>query len=276
MSARYRQPVSRNGGAREPATMSRFNLNGVLFRLVDTMRQLEAGRTFLWDSGTPGWKVALALMAMLLASPAAAEEAAPPLPPPRPSDLPVPSPASPESKRTDAGCTARLSRQGVRFETRPATPEGECKIGEPVVIVSLPGDIAVSVAAPVECSFAEQLSRWMVEVVKPEAERRLQSAPTKLLIGTSYQCRDQRSGGKLSEHAFGNAVDVMGFELAGRPALSITERSEVSPEAAFQSAIREGACTIFTTVLGPGSDAAHGDHLHLDMRGRKDDYRICQ
>jgi hypothetical protein len=40
--------------------------------------------------------------------------------------------------------------------------------------------------------------------------------------------------------------------------------------------VRQGSCTVFRTVLGPGSDAAHGDHLHLDMRVRKRDYSICQ
>ncbi|MFD0463084.1 extensin family protein [Microvirga aerilata] len=48
------------------------------------------------------------------------------------------------------------------------------------------------------------------------------------------------------------------------------------PESAFQAAVQKAACPIFTTVLGPGSDAAHGDHLHLDLRQRKGDYRICQ
>jgi hypothetical protein len=34
-------------------------------------------------------------------------------------------------------------------------------------------------------------------------------------------------------------------------------------------AIRRAACGPFTTVLGPGSDRFHRDHLHLDTaRGR--------
>jgi hypothetical protein len=126
------------------------------------------------------------------------------------------------------------------------------------------------------CPVAEGLARWVSDVVVPEADRLFQSAPTKLLIGTSYQCRDQRSGGKLSEHAFGNGVDVMGFEFAQRSALAIDTHAEGSPEAAFQATVQKEACPIFSTVLGPGSDAAHGDHLHLDMRVRKANYRICQ
>ena len=29
--------------------------------------------------------------------------------------------------------------------------------------------------------------------------------------------------------------------------------------------VRTAACGWFTTVLGPGSDAAHTDHLHVDI-----------
>jgi hypothetical protein len=69
---------------------------------------------------------------------------------------------------------------------------------------------------------------------------------------------------------------VMGFEFAKRSPLTIGSHTEGSPEATFQEAVRKAACPIFNTVLGPGSDAAHGDHLHLDLRQRKGDYRICQ
>ncbi|HKD27934.1 MAG TPA: extensin family protein [Xanthobacteraceae bacterium] len=43
-------------------------------------------------------------------------------------------------------------------------------------------------------------------------------------------------------------------------------------------AVRSAACGWFTTVLSPGADAAHTDHLHVDMaqHGTRDRYRICQ
>jgi hypothetical protein len=42
--------------------------------------------------------------------------------------------------------------------------------------------------------------------------------------------------------------------------------------------VQTAACGWFTTVLGPGSDEAHADHLHVDMapHGTSDRYRICQ
>jgi hypothetical protein len=232
------------------------------------------------------------VLLLMLASAAWAQAPTAPLPPPRPdrpempaseprSESPPPAETPAEKPASDdnsahTACLDRLTKLGLRFEKRPPVQEGQCSIENPVLLSSLANGIEVAPASLMACSVAESLARWMSEVVAPEAERQFQSAPTKLLIGTSYQCRDQRNGAKLSEHALGNGVDVMGFEFAKRSPLSIAAQSENSPEATFQSAIQKAACPIFNTVLGPGSDAAHGDHLHLDLRERKGDYRICQ
>ncbi len=229
---------------------------------------------------------------LMLASAAWAQAPTAPLPPPRPDRPATPDPepsvqrpppaerpaepmASQDTSTRDA-CLDRLTKLGLRFEQRPSVQEGQCSIENPVLLSSLSNGIEVAPASLMACPVAESLARWMSEVVAPEAERQFQSAPTKLLIGTSYQCRDQRNGAKLSEHALGNGVDIMGFEFAKRVPLTIASQPESSPEATFQSAIQKAACPIFNTVLGPGSDADHGDHLHLDLRQRKGDYRICQ
>jgi hypothetical protein len=121
------------------------------------------------------------------------------------------------------------------------------------------------------------LTKW-VEGVSAEAERHLSGPPAKILIGTSYECRGQnrQAGAKLSEHAFANGVDVMGFAFRARPTIAIAPRTGDAPEALFQAAVRQKACAYFSTVLGPGSDAAHANHLHLDMRARRPGSGICQ
>ncbi len=35
-------------------------------------------------------------------------------------------------------------------------------------------------------------------------------------------------------------------------------------------------CARFSTVLGPGSDWYHEDHIHLDLMERRGNYKICQ
>ncbi len=212
------------------------------------------------------------------------DEIAPPLPPPRPDrDAEVPEAAAPPAAAEDpkavadaATCEGRLAQLGVKFEAKPALKDGACGAPAPLLISELPEGIAVTPPATITCPVAEALARWVTEVVKPEGERHLKRAPKSVAIGTSYECRNQRSGAKLSEHAFANGVDVMSFAFEGRAALPVAPHPSGSPEAAFQDAVRTGACTHFSTVLGPGSDAAHADHLHLDMRERKAGYRLCQ
>ncbi len=224
-------------------------------------------------------------------SAAAAVPATPPLPPPRP-DRPAPpegasggaapqprDAAAPPVPAVDAdteACQERLSRLGVRFEVKPPLRDGSCGTSTPLLVSGLSETLEVAPAATMTCPVAEALARWATDVLKPESDRHFKDSVGKILIGTSYECRDQRSGGKLSEHAFANGVDVMGFAFGERPNLTIGAHGDGSPEAEFQKAVRAGACTYFATVLGPGSDPAHADHLHLDMRARKRGYRICQ
>ena len=40
-------------------------------------------------------------------------------------------------------------------------------------------------------------------------------------------------------------------------------------EAAFLRRLHHGACSVFTTVLGPEANEAHHDHFHFDMKERK-------
>ena len=213
----------------------------------------------------------------------------PPLPPPRPTapppaavgrerPLPQGTATSPPSVRApdENACIGRLAGLGVKFESRPPIEDGGCGGTEIVFVEKLPGDVAVAPPSMMTCPLAESLARWMKEHVAVEASNHLQSNPTKITIGTSYQCRNQRSGTKMSEHAFANAVDVMGFELSARRTFSITFQADGTPEAAFQAAIRAAACPLFSTVLGPGSDADHSNHFHLDLRGRNGGYRLCQ
>jgi hypothetical protein len=203
-----------------------------------------------------------------------------PSPPPRPADLekPVPLPPSAEVVAEDNACRERLVALGVRFEPLPAIAEGQCGAPLPLRVSVLPDGIGITAPATLVCAAAEALARWTREVVAVEAARHLEAQPSRIGIGTSYQCRTQnhRPGAKLSEHAFANGVDISGFEFKGRKAVTVTDHPAGSPEALFLGAVRSQACTYFTTVLGPGSDAAHADHLHLDLRGRGRGFRMCQ
>ena len=129
------------------------------------------------------------------------------------------------------------------------------------------------------CETALQLARWLDGAVRPALSAAL---PGEELAGvrqaSAYVCRNRNNaeGGRISEHAFGNAVDIAGFSLKSGKELTIRPaEKEPTLEGAFQRTITAAACLYFTTVLDPGSDAAHQDHLHLDVKQRRGGYRYC-
>ena len=178
----------------------------------------------------------------------------------------------------DTGCLGRLSALGVVYKkVPPVDPEGLCDVAEPLEVSELGSGVSITPPAVVNCMVAESLARWVKESVVAKAEEFLGEAP-KHLQASGYACatRDRIVGAKLSEHAHANAVDVGRISFDKRQAFAIKSQMPSSPEAHFQDGIRKDACTYFTTVLGPGSDSYHGEHLHLDMAQRRSGYRLCQ
>lgn len=129
--------------------------------------------------------------------------------------------------------------------------------------------------APVlRCEFAESVAAWLRDEAAPRVEKL--GAPLRTVeTYDDFECRGRNrvAGAKLSEHGKGNAVDLRAFVLADGRAFELTD---VSVAKDFRDEIRDSACHRFTTVLGPGADAYHETHIHLDLIERKQGYRMCQ
>lgn len=180
----------------------------------------------------------------------------------------------------EAACRTDLKTLGVIFEEAPVVNDGKaCGIDKPVLLKSLSGGVTVEPEATVRCDTARQLARWMDGSVKPALEAAMPGETITLLSQASaYVCKNRNGAeeGKISEHAFGNALDIAGFTLKSGKTITIRPADrEPTLEGAFQRAITEAACLYFTTVLDPGSDAAHQNHLHLDVKERRGGYRYC-
>jgi hypothetical protein len=81
----------------------------------------------------------------------------------------------------------------------------------------------------------------------------------------------------ISEHAFGNALDIAGFTLADGRYVSVKEGWKGLPqEQGFMRDVQAAACAQFTTVLAPGSNVYHYDHIHVDLMRRASQRIICQ
>lgn len=86
-------------------------------------------------------------------------------------------------------------------------------------------------------------------------------------LGT-YACRNvnNRAEGRRSRHATADAIDLAAIRLAdGRRITVARDWAGDGPEARFLHDLRDRACRIFDVVLSPDYNAAHRDHLHLDV-----------
>ncbi|MCT8268896.1 extensin family protein [Afifella sp. JA880] len=178
-------------------------------------------------------------------------------------------------------CVWRLRALGVEFDEEPAiTDGGACEIAHPIEVEELAPGVAISPPVTLNCAATEALATWLKEVVKPAAKELLDGAELRGVIQASgYVCRTRynRPGAKISEHALANAIDVSAITFKSRSPVSVKEREDADAAASrFQKRIREGACKYFTTVLGPGANAAHATHFHFDLKARSNGYRICQ
>jgi hypothetical protein len=134
--------------------------------------------------------------------------------------------------------------------------------------------VSVKPAAILRCKMATAVADWIRTDIAPLAAN-LGSAISDLDNFDSFECRGRNRivGAQLSEHGRANALDVRAFKLSNGRSISLTDRT-VARE--LREAVLHSACTRFPTVLGPGSDWYHEDHIHLDLMERRNNYRICQ
>ncbi len=163
---------------------------------------------------------------------------------------------------------------------------GICGMDHPFKTTALAqGSVALDSRATLACPMLPMLDQWVIEVVQPYAQARFGEPVVKINTMGSYGCRtiDHIKGASLSEHAFGNAIDVAGFKLASGREINVQKgwKGPDEQERAFLREVQAGACTYFTTVLAPGSDMFHYNHIHVDLarhRILRDGtmYRVCK
>ena len=134
--------------------------------------------------------------------------------------------------------------------------------------------VALKPAAILRCKMASAVADWVRADIAALA-RSLGGTVTDLDNFDSFECRSRNriAGAQLSEHGRANALDVRSFRFGDGRTISLTDRN-VPRE--IREAVLHSTCARFTTVLGPGSDGYHEDHIHLDLMERHNDYRICQ
>jgi hypothetical protein len=191
----------------------------------------------------------------------------------------VDKPAEQAAERQPSACRLALTEE---IAIAPSIPDisgpGGCG-GEDLVrleAIVLPDrrKVAVKPAAVLRCGMAAALADWVRSDMAPIASQ-LGSAISDLDNFDSFECRGRNrvAGAMLSEHGRANALDVRAVKLANGQSIGLTDRT-VPRE--LRERVLQSVCARFTTVLGPGSDWYHEDHIHLDLAQRRNGYRICQ
>ena len=204
-----------------------------------------------------------------------------PLPRPRPAQAPAAQPADVtdvEEPPPPSACRLRLTADlAIAPSVPPLAGPGECGIDDAVRLeVVLPDRTRVALSPPaiVHCTFAEAIVQWVRQDLVP-AVRPLGSALRSIDNYAAYDCRGRNRvvGARLSEHGKGNALDMRSLRLADGKVVGFTD-TEVDKD--LREALRKNMCARFTTVLGPGSDGYHENHVHVDRAERHGGHRLCR
>ncbi len=170
----------------------------------------------------------------------------------------------------------RILGDAERLE--PLDEGNGCQVPNPWRMSSVAG-VQLSQPATLNCSVTQPLHDWMNGTVQPAAMAAFGENVTAITVASSYSCRalNNKRGARMSEHGFGNAIDIASFTLADGRRITVKNgwRGE-GDEREFLREIRHDACGEFMTVLGPGSDRYHGDHFHLDLANRRSGKAICK
>jgi len=223
--------------------------------------------------GTVAWLILL-LMILFAARMDAATAQSVPLPRPRPAQAP-----SSQVEEFPSACRIRLTSE---LAIAPSVPmlngPGECAVTDVVrlqaVVLRDGSRVAVTPPAILRCDMAESVVHWVRDDVAA-AVQALGASLRGLENYSSYTCRGRNNivGAQLSEHGKANALDIHALQLTNGRVVELTD-----PHVArdFREITRKSACGRFLTVLGPGSDGYHEDHVHVDLRQRARGYRLCQ
>ena len=141
------------------------------------------------------------------------------------------------------------------------------------------GPVAVKPAATLACPIVSALDRWLADSVQPAAQRWFGARVVEIKQISAYSCRGMNgnSHAHISEHAFGNALDIAAFTLADGRHISVKDGWKGMPEEqGFLRDVQAAACQQFATVLAPGSNVYHYDHIHVDLMRRASQRIICQ
>jgi hypothetical protein len=186
--------------------------------------------------------------------------------------------AAPAAKPSASACQQRLTPDRAVF-TSLGSISGPGRCGGPDVVslerIITKGQVAIEITPPatLRCETAEAIVNWVRDDLAARVAK-LGASLAAIENFDSFECRgrNRQAGAPLSEHGRANALDIRSLRLKNGQVVRPTDTTV--PED-FRVAMRASACARFMTVLGPGSDGFHEDHIHVDLAERSNAYRLC-
>ena len=178
----------------------------------------------------------------------------------------------------EGSCQVKPSRIGLAEKIRNIDEGNGCEIPNAWRVESV-GSVRFSQSAIMNCGMADPLRDWLEDQVQPAAQRTFGESVVSVDVAASYACRPRNNqwGAKMSEHGFGNAIDIAAFTLeSGRKVSVLSGWHGDGEERQFLRTVHNDACGEFHTVLGPDSGSSHRDHLHLDLQARRNGGVYCR
>lgn len=175
--------------------------------------------------------------------------------------LPVPQPKA--IGRSKGGLCGIKSLSGQSIATIPARVPG-CGLTDGVRVTAVDG-IQLSPSALMDCATAQALAQWVKSGLKPAVGRK-GGGVAEIKVAAHYICRtrNNKSGGKISEHGRGKAIDISGITLKNGARIKVLTGWRDPAQGRMLKSMHKSACGPFGTVLGPNADRHHRDHFHFD------------
>lgn len=174
-----------------------------------------------------------------------------------------------------AQCTVNPQSVAVAEPIRDIRERSGCQVENAYKVSAISG-VSFSQPAVMNCGMIGPLDTWFNDTVQPAAQRAFGESVVAVNVAASYACRprNNKRGGKMSEHGFGNAIDIASFTLESGRKVDVEQGYFSFSEKGFIKDVQKGACSDFNTVLGPG-DAYHDDHIHVDLANRRSGRKLC-
>lgn len=182
-----------------------------------------------------------------------------------------------DTAKSRAEADQQLLALGIKYRRVSDTDtEHGCEIKDGVEMSQI-GDVKLTRPALLTQEMAVKLGRWVRDVLQPEARRTMGAQVASMDVYGTYSCRNiygkpfgGRFAGRLSQHAYANAIDIGGFKFSnGREAEYVKHWRGPAAERGFLQTTSAKACDMFSTTLTPDYDRYHRNHIHLDMSPNK-------